>query len=324
MIKFFDDNERKVLGKVQLRGGFSDRNNINSISTKMQYDDLDNRTRILLCNRFNQLLNSISWAIEPYFHSIHHSWDELYESVLENVYCLDMRFVSNTEQAFNNYVASTIKNDTYDAVLTVVEYIFSWTKKHFNQRRKWIDYDHYEKVNDGIRYDQIDIDEFDALNNFFEQECVGYRFVGDKIVRITDPLEIEEIENALKCSYEGCRSHINNAVELLANRENKDYKNSIKESISAIESICSIIVEKPKATLGDALKLLESKRGLKGQLKSAFEKLYNYTNDKGGIRHAEGLFVSEVTFEEAKFMLVCCSAFVNYLIAEYGKIDTKK
>ena len=99
-------------------------------------------------------------------------------------------------------------------------------------------------------------------------------------------------------------------------------KSAIKESISAVESICCIIAKKTNASLGDALKTLESKRNLKGQLKSAFEKLYNYTNsDKGGIRHAEGLFVSEVSFEEAKFMLVSCSAFVNYLIAEYGKIE---
>ena len=48
--------------------------------------------------------------------------------------------------------------------------------------------------------------------------------------------------------------------------------------------------------------------------------LFGYTSDEGGIRHAEGLFVSEVSFEEAKFMLVSCSAFVNYLISEYGKI----
>ena len=41
--------------------------------------------------------------------------------------------------------------------------------------------------------------------------------------------------------------------------------------------------------------------------------------DQGGIRHAEGMFESNVTFEEAKFMLVSCSAFINYMIAEYGK-----
>ena len=56
-------------------------------------------------------------------------------------------------------------------------------------------------------------------------------------------------------------------------------------------------------------------------MKKSFSSLYGYTSDEGGIRHCEGMFESNVTFEEAKFMVVSCSAFVNYLIAEYGKID---
>ena len=59
-------------------------------------------------------------------------------------------------------------------------------------------------------------------------------------------------------------------------------------------------------------------------LKQGFLKIYGYTSDEGGVRHAEGMFVSDVTFEEAKFMLVSCSAFVNFLISEYGKIKLTK
>ena len=39
--------QNKTLGKVQLRGGFSDRNNINTVSTQIQYDDFTERTRTL-------------------------------------------------------------------------------------------------------------------------------------------------------------------------------------------------------------------------------------------------------------------------------------
>ena len=109
-------------------------------------------------------------------------------------------------------------------------------------------------------------------------------------------------------------------MDFLADRENKDYKNSIKESISAVESICQVIVNNEKATLGEALKQLESKGlSIHPSLKQAFLKLYGYTSNQGGIRHAEGMFESDVTFEEAKFMLVSCSAFINYLISEMGK-----
>lgn len=49
-------------------------------------------------------------------------------------------------------------------------------------------------------------------------------------------------------------------------------------------------------------------------MKSAFEKLYGYTSDANGIRHAGNIGGNSSTFEEAKFMLVSCSAFINYLI----------
>ena len=50
-------------------------------------------------------------------------------------------------------------------------------------------------------------------------------------------------------------------------------------------------------------------------LKSAFNKLYGYTSDANGIRHAGDIGGSSSTFEEAKFMLVTCCAFINYLTA---------
>ena len=74
-----------------------------------------------------------------------------------------------------------------------------------------------------------------------------------------------------------------------------------------------------KATLGEALKQMEKQKRIHPALREAFSKLYGYTTDQGGIRHAEGLFESNVTFEEAKFMLVICSTFINYIIAEQGK-----
>ena len=51
----------------------------------------------------------------------------------------------------------------------------------------------------------------------------------------------------------------------------------------------------------------------------AFNMLYGYTSDANGIRHAGNIGGPSSTFEEAKFMLVSCSAFVNYLIAVSAK-----
>lgn len=51
--------------------------------------------------------------------------------------------------------------------------------------------------------------------------------------------------------------------------------------------------------------------------KEGIIKLYGWTSDDGGIRHALMDGDSSVTENEARFMLVLCSAYVNYLIILY-------
>lgn len=318
--------QRKVLGTVQLRGGFSDRNGIHTVSKAIQYDDFDERTRIILYNKFYEILELISKSITSKYGVSNHTFEELHLLVLENVYCYDITKISNRARpTFYEFIESTIKNDTYDAVLTVLEYVFSWTHTYMKVRQPFYDYDRFiQETETSGRYEEYIIDEYELFNKVFEQECVGYRFVCDRIVKIVDKIEIEEIEQACKNEFDGCREHIRKSVDFLADREAKDYKNCIKESISAVESICQIITGNSKATLGEALKELEDKGiVIHSAMKGAFSKLYGYTSDEGGVRHAEGMFISNVTFEEAKFMLVSCSAFVNYLIAQYGKTSKK-
>lgn len=153
------------------------------------------------------------------------------------------------------------------------------------------------------------------LNFEFERLNFAYRIVGNEIVEITSEQEIKTIENAMDNSPRNIKMHLNSALEKYAQRPTGDYRNSIKESISAVEAFCR---EKTgENTLGKALKQLESKGiVIPPLLKSAFEKLYAYTNHEDtGIRHAlmddEGNYTP--TAEEALFMLVSCSAFINYL-----------
>ena len=208
-----------------------------------------------------------------------------------------------------SYIYLPISANSYDEVLTIVEYITNYFLQWQMLR--------YQK---GVLYYGL-IDYKAEINELFQREYVGYRFIDGEITPISDDIEVAEIEKSLDIEFQGCKSHIKKALGFLSDRENPDYKNSIKESISAVESICQIIAQNSKATLGEALKKLEE-HGVKihEAMKKSFSSLYGYTSDEGGIRHCEGMFESNVTFEEAKFMLVSCSAFVNYLIAEYGKI----
>jgi hypothetical protein len=78
--------------------------------------------------------------------------------------------------------------------------------------------------------------------------------------------------------------------------------------------MCRVITGAEKTTLGQAIKRLrDSGVALHPSLEQACLKLYGYTSDESGIRHAL-TGESQVGFSEAKYMLVSCTAFVNHLL----------
>lgn len=155
----------------------------------------------------------------------------------------------------------------------------------------------------------------EAANSYLARENSAYRFVGEQVVEITSAEEIESVESALSLTddYRGARTHLRAALNLLSDRKNPDYRNSIKESISAVESLARNLANDESGTLGAILKELERSKKLHPALKSAFSSLYGYTSDADGIRHSL-LDEGSLTKADAKFMLVCCSAFVNYAL----------
>ncbi|MFT4961767.1 MAG: hypothetical protein ACI92Z_002861 [Paracoccaceae bacterium] len=144
----------------------------------------------------------------------------------------------------------------------------------------------------------------------------AYRLVDSQLTPITNEIELAEIEAAQnQISSVSVSSHINAAVELYSNREKPNYRNSIKEAISAVEAAAKDLAGSNVKTLGDALKLL----GRTDKLHSASEtgnlKLYGGTNDSYGILHAM-MDQATVTETDARYMLVSCSAFSNYLVSK--------
>lgn len=160
-------------------------------------------------------------------------------------------------------------------------------------------------------------------NSLFEEEKSGYRVVAGEVVSITNPTEIECISAAASTGFAAVDQHITKAIALYGDLEKPDYENSIKESISAVEAMCSTILG-TNATLGAALKKLEE-HGIEihNAMKNAFSSLYGYTSDEKGIRHG-GMDFANAPAEDAKFMLVACSAFVNYLTEKWSKAKTEK
>lgn len=196
----------------------------------------------------------------------------------------------------------------------VIKIVSNWFGK-----AEWYDaYDFIEylaELSDSFKASETFIE---ACNGVLELETSGYRIINSKIVQITSEEEVQAIEDALTESeqWKPVNTHLQTALDLLADRKNPDYRNSIKESISAIEALCTIITGVKSATLGKALNKVEDIHPLHGSLKAAFSSLYGYTSEADGIRHRLLEDDGELRFEDAKFMLVACSAFVNYLKAK--------
>jgi hypothetical protein len=108
-------------------------------------------------------------------------------------------------------------------------------------------------------------------------------------------------------------------VRLLADRQNPDYPNSVKESISAVEAITKRITG--ENTLGAGLKKLQTAGlNIHPALKDGWLKIYGWTSDENGVRHGA---IDAATIDQtvAKYMLVSCSAFVSYLVEEGRKAN---
>ena len=153
-----------------------------------------------------------------------------------------------------------------------------------------------------------------GCNNSLKEEMSAYRIVDDVIAQITNEEEIAEVEQAIEKAQGPSRTHLRRALELLSDRKNPDYRNWIKESISALESLVSKILGE-KGTLGQLTKKLQEEIGVHPALGKALSSLYGYTSDEDGIRHAI-LESKTVTFDDAKFFLVICSAFINFVNAK--------
>ncbi len=154
------------------------------------------------------------------------------------------------------------------------------------------------------------------MNIILEREFSGYRYVGNFITPLTSEEEIKAVNDAIiSDDFPGVKVHLQTALALFSNRQSPDYRNSIKESMSAVESILRVIAENANAKLKDVLKQLSKDNKIHPALESAFINLYGYTSDAEGIRHSL-LDESNLNPEDARFFLVSCSAFVNYLKAK--------
>lgn len=260
---------------------------------------LDVEGQKALCNCFDHLAK---W-LNRYDVDNHSYYDESYREMEEAIWCFFLNQRMDDFYGYNSHkVVATeylLSPDYYwYQKFDLVEFAIKALRTKSNQKKR--------------EYNQI-VNEFvQMINATFKRLKYAYRIVEDLIVEISDEEEIKTIEEALTIAS-SVKTHLSEAMRKLADRPVPDSRNSIKESISAVEALCREITG--ENTLGSALKKME-KNGVRipSTLLSSIGKLYVYTNDeKTGIRHALMDDAEAPEYDEAKFMLVACSAFINYI-----------
>lgn len=180
----------------------------------------------------------------------------------------------------------------------------------------------------GVRGINIKLVQDTAIKRYsqlLKDENQPYQLYNNHLIPLVSDTELKEIEMAVSTCHSSVNRHIEKAWLLFSNRKSPDYENSVKESISAVEAMCCIItgLTGAQATLGAAIKKLKDNGiHIHGAMESAFSSLYGYTSDENGIRHG-GIDFKDAPAEDAKYMLISCSAFVNYLIEKWSKANPK-
>lgn len=154
----------------------------------------------------------------------------------------------------------------------------------------------------------------------FERFPSAYMLIHDGNRHIFTPQGHPEEDESLKQAFQntedfpGARNHL--AEGILKLREGK-YCDSIRESIHSLESLGKLVSGKKGATLPKALNEMKRDGFVPKLILDSLDKLYAYTSNEPGLRHAKINENSSVKYSEAHFMIVTCSAYLNYIIAKY-------
>lgn len=276
-------------------GKFSDRNGFSRVEQVFQREQIDEALRRRLWNILKRYVWNAFDELEPYTGA-------------------SLRLNELAQRIWEDY----LNRDSDEFPSAFIYYNFESDNHTYGNFKDYFFKCEWFQVYDFLEFLLQDEDTFlgkeacEALNLGLELGNSAYRIVGTKILEITDKVEMAAITEALDLPEDPVRLHIQTALSFLSDREVRDYRNSIKESISAVEAACRIVSNNSKATLGEALKSIPM---LHPAFRNALSSMYGYTNDADGIRHSL-MDESVVTYCDAKFFLALCSSFVSYLRAK--------
>ncbi|WP_303660649.1 AbiJ-NTD4 domain-containing protein, partial [Bacteroides caecimuris] len=239
---------------------FSQRNGYVEVSTVIIRETLTTPIMNSIQNLFTELWNKYTLPLS------------IFEKLTAEFgrYYLNSRIEGNQHKMINPIHYMDYDDLEWYEKLDVIEWCLDYLYKHLNS-------DEIHKLDCGI----ID------LNKEFERHRYGYRLVKGTFIETTSNQEIGSIEHAISIANGNVQIHLRQALQSISpSNQTPDFRNSIKESISAVGSF--LRENFGGQTLGDALNNMQKKRPnlLHRFIVQAIEKLYTYTNQSNtGIRH---------------------------------------
>ena len=212
---------------------FSQRKGIEPIKNVIQSDSIDDDLR-------NGLWNAL---IDSYWKSVQIK----YFDFDEEIHTFQKRLYAN----YFKKPLDTIEDDW--------EAFYNGIRKYFFNCRWYKVYDFLEFIINNYPNKYKNDTCVSICNYILKKELSAYCFVGGQFTQITSQEEISEIEEALNISnpFKPVRVHIKSALTLFSDKKSPDYRNSIKESISAVESICILTTKKKNTAFSQALNILK-------------------------------------------------------------------
>ena len=162
-----------------------------------------------------------------------------------------------------------------------------------------------------------------VFNDVLKSEQAAWSFVGNELMPLASEAEGAEVAKAMDTAPELVRKHLESALDALSARPQANVHVAIDQAISAVESMakhCFPDDRKAQKAVYTGLRDKLIGKGVNQLFAKAMHDLYNYTSDEGGLRHGFKVGDDPSKHEaEARFFVVTCSAFVNYLMAVFPK-----
>lgn len=239
-------------------------------------------------------------------------WDLVYSSVFED------------RDEYTDYLGDQWRSILYDKHVRrehrLADEFKPYTQEHLNHLKLIFTAGDYVKIFGFLQYvlrhERCPIAFAANVNERLEESQAAYRVVEYTIVPVASPEEATMVQKAFvdlaKTELHGARRHL---LQAAAKLTGGDAPGSVRESISAVESVARVIA--PTGKFSDALGEIGKLAHIHGALKTGFTAIYGYTSDEQGIRHPL-LESSDAKVDDidAQFIFGACASFVSYLVGK--------